>query len=278
MVVQRRRRSHDERTVTVTVTTTVSVLPTQSHDVIPGPSTVLPAGIMSESMPTQTTQVDAMSSTATVRSGIVGGVVTLVGMGIVFAVVWVFRRHARLRRQVLGLKHVRSSESSSRSAALHTHERARCFPGHRVSLIPSCVPCAQSDASPITLPTPYSIYDHDRAETVALKLSPSPLVSQEEPDARAQPQPLEAASSYRVSSGCDLPPSYSSLGVGSPRTSVRPPQMARSKTMSSVSRHVRMSSRQERPELRITIPSRFLTVPVAHSDDVVEIRRFSALS
>ncbi|KAI0715870.1 hypothetical protein C8T65DRAFT_738309 [Cerioporus squamosus] len=240
---------------------TVSLLPTWTRDVVPGPSTVYPADIMSERMPTPTIQVNSTSSAATVRAGIVGGVVSLIGMGIVFAVVWVIRRHARLRRQVLGLKPSRSSR--------------------RISLIPSCMPCADGCPSPVTLPTPYSVYECDTAERIASKLSPSPLVPEEEVDDRPQPpnQPHtpEAASSYifsssrpsYISSRLDLPPSYSSLGVGPPSVP-RAPQIARSKTTLSVSHHVRMSSRQERPELRITIPT--------PRDEHASTRRFSAWS
>ncbi|RPD60408.1 hypothetical protein L227DRAFT_101338 [Lentinus tigrinus ALCF2SS1-6] len=115
MAVQRRRPSHDEHTAaTVTVTTTVVfVRPTWTRDVVPSPSTTLPADIMSESMPTQTGQANSMTITGSVRSGIVGGVVVFVGLVIVVGVIWVIRSQAKRRRQALGLKPSRSSEYPS---------------------------------------------------------------------------------------------------------------------------------------------------------------------
>ena len=110
--LQRRRPSHDERTatVTVTVTTVYTPAPTYTRDVVPGPSTTLPGNIMSESTPMQTMQSNAPSPSATVRSGIVGGAVSLVGLGIFLAVIWVIRRPGMLRRQTLGLTPSCSSE------------------------------------------------------------------------------------------------------------------------------------------------------------------------
>ena len=121
----------------------------------------------------------------------------------------------------------------------------------RISIISNCLPCADSHSSPLTLPTPYSIYENDHDATVVSKLSPASLMPVEGGPLYSPPMEVEEFSRD------SLPPSYSSIEA--PPNSVRlprPPQVARSKTTSSVSQHVRSPSSRERPELSIIIPNR----------------------